>query len=86
MVKGSTLVAGWAMDVGVLVPWSVLLNCCKPPSQHNIGTIEGAGVVLKLVEVVVMIVGHVVVVQKVVEVVVAPDLSKDRDHTRGRVP
>ena len=76
MVKESTLVAGWAMDDCRLV----LLNCCKPPSQHNIGTIEGAGVVLKLVEVVVMIVGHVVVVRKVVEEVVAPDLN----HTMGR--
>ena len=76
MVKESTLVAGWAMDDCRLV----LLNCCKPPSQHNIDTIEGAGVVLKLVEVVVMIVGHVVSVRNVVKVVVAPH----RDCTRDR--
>ena len=65
MVVGSTLVAGWAMDDRLWVQLQVVLGHGKSPSQHNIGTILGAGVVLKLVEVVVVIVGHVEVVHRV---------------------
>ena len=50
------LVAGWAMDMVLLVQWWVLVNQSKPPPRCSIGIIEGAGEVLKVVEVVVMIV------------------------------